>query len=300
MRAFKIKRILILGHTGFVGNHLERYFRHFSPEVEIVGRSLPDMDLTKEKEVFGLSDLLSLETAVIMCAAIKRQFGDNLDTFLQNLMMAINLSRLLEKHSVRRFIFFSSTAVYGEDVHNTDITEKTPVSPTSYYGMAKYTSERIFSKVIGQLKDCSFLILRPALIYGPSDESVTYGPAGFIKAALRKEQITLWGDGAEMREFIFIEDIVKIVYRLTFSEYDGVLNIVSGKSYSFKYAIKIISSLFPYELKLSTKERTKAKVDNEFNNAHFIHLLKDFSFTNLEEGIRKTIAAESEKLKSVN
>lgn len=288
-----IKCILILGHSGFIGSHLEKYFHSLSPEIEVVGRSLPTVDLTKKEDIVKLSDLFNLETAVIMCAAIKRQFGDNLGTFSQNLSMSINLCRLLEECPVRRFVFFSSAAVYGEDVHNMNITEQTPVHPTSYYGMAKYISECLLRKAIERQEQSSLLILRPPLIYGPGEPGETYGPVKFIKAALNKEQITLWGDGTERRDFIFIEDIVKIVYHLTFHEYVGVVNIASGKSYTFKDAIEIVSSFISDELKIISRPRTKKKVDNEFCNTRFANLLKDFSFVSLDEGIKRTFETES-------
>jgi len=65
-------------------------------------------------------------TAVIMCAAIKRQLGDDLDTFSRNVAMAVNLCRVLEKRPVARFMFFSSAAVYGEEITSLQITRKPP------------------------------------------------------------------------------------------------------------------------------------------------------------------------------
>lgn len=291
-----IKRILILGHSGFIGSHLVRYFRSIAPQIEVIGRSVPEVDLTKEKDVNGLSSFFDIKTTVIMCAAIKRQFGDNLDSFWKNLSMSINLCRLLEKYPVRRFIFFSSTAVYGEDIHNTNITEQTLVTPTSHYGMAKYSCERLFSKVISQQNKSSLVILRPPLIYGPGDEGDTYGPVKFIKVALNQGQITLWGDGEELREFIFVEDIVKVVHYLTFHDYDGVINVASGKSHTFKDIVDIVSHFMPEKLRVTSRPRTKNKADNAFCNTRFTDLLKDFSFTALREGIKKTIAAKSKEL----
>ena len=77
----ELQRILILGHTGFIGKHLVRYFRGHSPELELVSRSLPSLDLTKEEEATTLADLMDLNTAVVMCAAIKKQWGDSLEAF---------------------------------------------------------------------------------------------------------------------------------------------------------------------------------------------------------------------------
>jgi len=236
-----MKKIILLGHSGFIGHHLEKAFEGKYQGTKIIGKSLPAVDLTKSEDVDRLTELFDPETAVIMCAAVKRQFGDTLEAFKNNLNMTINLCRILSQKPVKRFVFFSSAAVYGEDIHNTSITEQTPVNPTSYYGAAKFSAECLYRKA-GELKD-SLVIIRPPLIYGPGDMGKTYGPVGFIKAALSRESITLWGDGTELREFIFVEDIVRIVCILLTSDFNGVVNVASGRSYSFKEVFKEVSDL---------------------------------------------------------
>lgn len=287
-----IRRVVILGHSGFIGDHLLKYFRSQSPEIKTAGFSAPALNLTKKEEVAGLADLFDLETTVIMCSGIKKQLGDNLEIFLKNLKMVVNLCDLLQDHPVQRFVYFSSADVYGEDTHNTGIREKTPLNPTSFYGTAKYASERLLQKVIGSHKGSSLLILRPPLVYGPGDRSRGYGPSGFVWAALHREKILLWGDGSERREFIFVEDLVKAVHGLTLHNYSGVVNVAGGKSYSFKDVLRIISRLSPFELQVSSRPRTREKVDCGFSNGLLVELLPGICFTSLEEGIRRTFEAE--------
>ena len=286
-----IRRVVILGHTGFIGSHLVRSFQGQCPGIDVVGHSLPSMDLVEETEVANLSDLFDRQTAVIMCAAIKRQLGDNQEAFAQNVKIVANLCRLLQDYPVRRFIYFSSAAVYGEDVHNTNISEETPVHPTSYYGIAKYTSECLLRKAVGEQRQGALLILRPPTVYGPGDPS-SYSPSGFLRAAIRQEKVTLWGDGSERREFIFVGDIVELVRRLTFHEYSGVLNVASGQSYTFSDTIDVVSQLVPPRLKIDSRPRTKKKADQGFSNGVLKRLFPDFSFTRLEEGARLTLQKE--------
>jgi UDP-glucose 4-epimerase len=288
-----IKRIVLLGNTGFIGRHLEKVFKNSLSQAQVIGQSLPVLDLTKLEDAQKLADVFDIDTAVIMCAAIKRQFGDNLEVFDQNLNMASNVCRVLEKNPVKRFIFFSSSAVYGEDIHNTHITEETPVCPTSYYGLAKYTAERLYAKTIGSQKESSLVVLRPPLIYGPGDLGKTYGPSGFIKAALNNEPVTLWGDGMELREFIFVEDIVRVVCGLLDSDFNGVVNVASGKSHTFQDVLKIVSDLVGEALDIKSLARTKDKVDNAFDNTHFTCLMPGLRFTPLEEGMRETFNMEA-------
>lgn len=287
-----IRRVLILGHSGFIGSALWRLFQERSPKVELIGRSYPEFDLTRPADILKLAGLLNSETAVIMCSAIKRQFGDSLDVCLQNLVMVMNLSRMLQDHEVARLIYFSSAAVYGEDVHNIGITEETAVAPTSYYGIAKFASECILRKVFAAGNNQALAIIRPPLVYGPGDAGNTYGPSGFIRAALSQQPITLWGDGSELREFMFLVDLVAIVRRLTFHSFHGVLNIASGRSYSFKAIVDQVAALVPLPLDIRSRPRTKSKVDNAFDNTLLRRVFPDVVFTGLSDGLKMTMNAE--------
>jgi len=284
-----VKRVLILGHSGFIGSHLVRRLHENLPEVEILGEALPAIDLTRVEDAEKLAPFLDAGTAVIMCAAIKRQLGDNLDTFSRNVAMSVNLCRVLENRPVARFVFFSSAAVYGEEITSLQITEETAVQPTSFYGAAKFACECLFRRVIRP--PVSLVILRPALIYGPGDQG-SYGPSGFVKAAVKGESIRLWGDGTELREFVFVEDVARLVHRLVFHEFDGVLNIVAGTSHTFKEALDAVSQLVPLKQQVVSRPRTKPKADHAFDTTRLKQLFHDFPFTELEEGIKRTVEFE--------
>ncbi len=281
---------MILGHNGFIGGNLYDFFKKHSPAVELVGRAYPEFDFTRAEDVEKIGGFLDADTAVIVCAAIKKQLGDNLETFSSNLQIALNLCRILARLPVRRVVYFSSAAVYGEDVHNPNINEETAPRPTSYYGLGKFTTEILLRKAIAPGASTSLLLLRPALIYGPGDQG-GYGPTGFIKAALAKEPIVLWGDGLEQREFIYVADVAKIVHALTFQDYDGALNLVSGRSYTFKDALEAVSRLVPLARPVGSRPRSKNKADHGFDNSKLRALLPEIQFTSLSDGVALTLAA---------
>jgi len=296
-----IKRIVILGHSGFIGSNLEHYLQEKYLNIELVGRALPSIDFTKEEELIALKDFFDTNTAVVMLAAIKPNIGNDLEAFTKNVQMVANLCKLLQKNPVARLAYFSSAAVYGEDVHNLHITEETPINSRSYYGISKYACERLlwktFNEQNNEQKNSSLLILRPPVIYGPGEKEVIYNPAGFAKKTLNHEKITLWGDGSEKREFIFIDDIIKIVDYFIFHDYSGILNVASGKSYTFNEIIDALSKL-GYKAQVDSRKRTKEKVDNAFDNNLFVKLMPGFKFTNLRDGIRKVVEYEANKKKA--
>lgn len=280
-----IRRVVLLGSSGFIGGNLLTFFKKNSPEVEVVTPPAPGLDLTILEHAEALRPHLDLNAAVIVCAAIKKQLGDNLDIFTKNLLIAANLCRVLAKNPARRVLFFSSAAVYGEDVHNLNISEVTPVNPTSFYGLAKFTSEVLLAK---SLNTTSLLMLRSPLVYGPGDQG-GYGPTGFAQAAINRTPITLWGDGSEKREFVYVGDIARIVHRLTFHTCAGPLNLASGRSYTFQEAALMANSLTGSNEPTKSRQRTKNKADHGFDNSKLKTLLPGFQFTELAEGLRLTL-----------
>ena len=114
------KKIILLGHSGFIGSHLERMLTK-SEGWDVIGRSLPDVDLTNLEDANRLIPYLTPDSTLVLAAAAKRQFGDTLEAFLQNMGIVENVCRLLEIYPVKRVIYMSSAAVYGEDIHNTSI-----------------------------------------------------------------------------------------------------------------------------------------------------------------------------------
>ena len=142
-----ISNIVVLGHSGFIGRQLMQSLRTSFLSLKITGLSHPDVDLTNAEAVKKLEPYFQPDTAVVMCSAFKKQWGDHLDGFHQNISMVVNVARVLENRPVKKFMYFSSAAVYGEDVAHEIISEQTPVCPTSFYGIAKYSSECVLRKI---------------------------------------------------------------------------------------------------------------------------------------------------------
>ena len=286
------RKIIILGNSGFIGTHLEPALRKNNPQVEIAGFSSSELNLLSRHEALRLQSLVDEKTAIIMCSMLKKEAGDSLEVYSKNVEMAVNLCHALQKKAVSRFVYLSSTAVYGEEVNNLNITETTSLQPTSYYGMAKCACENLFRKVIGSQNKDALLILRPPLVYGPNDRSQAYGPAGFTKKAVASQKIVLWGDGTELREFLFVDDLVNVILRLWASDVSGVVNIVASAKYTFKDILNILSEKLERTLPIEIRERSKSKVDNCFDNTLLRKLLPDVRFTALAQGIQITIDCE--------
>jgi len=286
------QNIVILGSSGFIGSRL-RHLLSRDRNRSVVGWSLPGQDLSKTGAIEQLRPMVTEQTTLILAAAVKRQFGDNRDVYRNNMAIVENICELLETSAIRQLIFMSSSAVYGEETENLQIDESTPVNPTSYYGMAKYASERLLRKACQTNGKTILACLRSPLVYGPNDQGRTYGPSGFCAAALAGEPIVLWGDGTELREFIYIDDLCRIIELVVARGFDGELNIVSGVRQSFAEVVALLKRIKP-DLRVESRPRSKTKADNAFDARKIRALLpKDFEFTTLEEGLALTLGLHS-------
>jgi len=89
------KEMMILGHSGFVGSHLEATLSK-NDAWTVTGRSLPSVDLTIPDHVSRLASFFKSDSTLVLAAAVKRQFGDTLDAYRQNTAIVENVCTLLE------------------------------------------------------------------------------------------------------------------------------------------------------------------------------------------------------------
>jgi len=285
----EVRKLVILGHTGFIGRAVLKAAHDQFPNADICGFGRRDIDLTDQAQVNQLAQELTEDTDIVMLSGIKKQYGDNLQTFDANLRIAENVARVLENSPINRLIYFSTADVYGEDIANTSISESTPVNPRSYYGIAKYAAEGLLTKSISSQEHGSLVILRPPFTFGASnDQSGIYGPYEFCRAACSDSAISVWGDGTELREFLCVEDLADLTMRLLKTSHTGVLNPVSAQSYSFKHILGVVESFLGVPLKLTHRDRTREKVDNGFDNTRLRNWFPEFQFTPLQESLRST------------
>jgi len=96
-----------------------------------------------------------------------------------------------------------------------------------------------------------------------------------------------WGDGTELREFLYIDDVVDVTTRLLFSAVSGVVNVVSGASYTYAAALDAIERLTGKRPVTDARTRTKDKVDHRFDASLLKRAVPGFAFTPMDEGLRR-------------
>jgi UDP-glucose 4-epimerase len=134
-----------------------------------------------------------------------------------NVMGTFNMLEGARSQGVKRFVFASSGAPAGEC--EPPIHEELPPHPVSPYGASKLAGEgycSAFYKTFG----VHTVALRFSNVYGPGSTHKSSVVAKFIKQALNRETLTIYGDGTQTRDFIFIDDLIDAVYRAAVIEKD--------------------------------------------------------------------------------
>lgn len=152
-----------------------------------------------------------------------------------NLRATVRLAVWAADVGVRRFVFASSAAVYG-DTARLPVAEADEAAPLSPYGAAKRSSE-LYLRALGELRGVSTACLRLFNVYGPrQDPASPYSGvvAIFLARALRGDSLVVFGDGTQTRDLVYVEDVARALVLACTGDLEGhvVCNIATGRETS--------------------------------------------------------------------
>lgn len=264
------KRYLVLGGNGFIGKNLCNYIAELGHDVTSFDREDGEADNTNIKFVKGnffeddfLRNLVQ-DYDVIFHAISTINPGNSNDRYMNgygnDLVQTIKLCSWI-KDTDKCLVFLSSGGtVYGaQEVHPID--EQTLPLPINHYGNVKLCIENAL-RIFHIQNTMNIRIARIANPFGPGQD-YTKG-VGFVdavlKRALEKQVVEIWGDGENIRDYIYIEDVC--YYLLQLAEYEGtemIFNISSGRGISQNQVIEAIRQL-GIEVQVEYKETRSVDV----------------------------------------
>ena len=241
-------RVLVLGGNGFIGSHLVDALVARGDEIDVVGRApnLYNIFLTQSQKVqyhqgnFSniqfLTPLLERADVIfhLISTTIPATSNQNPVVDIQdNLVATVQILEVLRHLPSKRLIYISSGGtVYGTPQH-IPVEESHPLDPKNSYGIVKVAIEK-YLHMYADLYNVSSVVLRLANPYGPRQMKI--GVQGFIATVLMSElqskPITIWGDGKVIRDYIYIDDVVRLLQRVAERTEIGTFNVGSGEGYS--------------------------------------------------------------------
>ena len=241
------KIILVTGGAGFIGSHLCEALLADGYRVRVVD----DLSMGRVENVprecefleGSVHDKAVLERAMpgvfaICHEAARVTIRGSLDKFYEdaetNLMGTLALLRSAGEHRVKRFIYASSMAVYADSPKPMPVSESHTTNPISPYGIAKLAAEQYLLLVAPPL-GIQPVVLRYFNTFGTRQ---TYTPyvgviTIFVTRLLKKEGITIYGKGDQVRDFVHVSDIVQAnLLSLRSSVSGSIFNVGTGRGTS--------------------------------------------------------------------
>ncbi|MQG18360.1 MAG: NAD-dependent epimerase/dehydratase family protein [SAR202 cluster bacterium] len=247
-----------------------------------------DIDSSNLKNIF----LKFQPEAIIHCAAqisVKDSESDPIFDAKNNIISGLNLLKIAIDSNVRQILYLGTGgALYGEPKY-LPCDEIHPINPISPYGLSKWTLERYMDLILPEpiLKK----VLRLGNVYGPRQDHT--GASGVVAIFLSKmflnNVVEIYGDGEQVRDFIFISDVVDAVEIALKSTSSFTVNISSGVGASVNEIFKILCTQTLYK----DSPQFKSKISGDINR---IILSNDKAKSyldwapkiSLEEGLNKT------------
>lgn len=290
------KKIMVTGGAGFIGHHLvSELLKYDIKKVFVVDdlstglkSNLADFTtdnrfefiqvdisnnelikkLPKVEYIFNLAALVSVPLSF-------QESGKNNNI---NIVGFQNILEYAKTVSAKKVIYASSSAVYG-NIKKLPIKETTELNPTSPYGFSKYINE-IYAAGYKKYFNIDSNGFRFFNVYGEGqrNDSPYSGVISIFKEKMLKgEPITIYGDGEQTRDFVFVKDLVKIlISSAEINNTTEIYNIGTGKSTSINQLFQTMAELFNYKQKPNYREAREGdikdsladikKLQNKFGN----------------------------------
>jgi nucleoside-diphosphate-sugar epimerase len=267
-------RVLVTGCAGFLGSHLSErlvedghtvlgvdcftaYYSREAKERNIERLrdeprfGLVELDLARDA-LDGLLEGVDVVFHLAAQAGVRGSFGASFAGYVHNNVLATQ--RLLEVAAgalPRAFVYASSSSVYG-NAASYPTTELTPRAPVSPYGMTKVATEEL-AGVYLRCFGVPVVGLRYFTAYGPRQRP-DMAFSKFLRCALSGRALTINGDGRQVRDFTFVDDVVTgTLAAAELGRPGSVYNIGGGKPVGLLEAISLIAELFGREIELERR-----------------------------------------------
>ncbi len=300
-------KALVTGCAGFIGNHLTE--RLLKEGFEVIGidcftdyysREIKEANISNalnhknfefiEEDILSLDDFPDVDYVFHEAAqaGVRKSWGENFEVYTINNVLATQ--KLLEFYKLKRikkFVFASSSSVYGDA--ELPMREDRLLKPVSPYGVTKLAAENLcylYWKNYG----VPTVSLRYFTVYGPRQRP-DMAIHRFVKAILNDEEITVYGDGTQTRDFTFFDDVTEANILAANSEIEGgVFNVGGGSRISVNELINEIEKIVGNKARVKYVEKQKGDVKNTWADVSKAEAILNWKpKIKIEEGLKRFV-----------
>jgi dTDP-glucose 4,6-dehydratase len=309
-----MKTILVTGGAGFIGSHFVERLHDDFPDCRVIVfdvftyaaspdniceriRSSPRFELVRA----DVRDEEAVDAAVVRAdrivhfaaeSHVARSIGTDKPFFETDVMGTQAVAAAVSRHPVERLVHISTSEVYGT-ADSSPMTEDHPLNPCTPYAAAKAGADRLVY-AYEKTYQIPTVIIRPFNNYGPRQHVEKVIPR-FITQAILGEDLTIHGDGAMTRDWVFVEDTCRAVMSALFapSNVDGaVVNVGTGRDVSIlEIALKILTFIPNTRSNIVHVPQRPGQVDRHIASRERSRALLGWQpQVSLDEGLGRTVA----------
>lgn len=303
--------ILVTGGAGFIGSSLSDKLIELGHKVSIIdnlstgkidnvnGKAKLYIANIEDKNINKIFEREKFDIVYHLAAQIDVQESINNPIYDAdvNILGTINILENLRRYGVRKIIYSSSAAIYGEPKY-LGIDEKHQTNPVSYYGISKYVPEN-YIKAYSKLWDIDYSILRYANVYG-----IRQAPKGeggvisiFMDRMFKNKPVIIYGNGFSTRDFIYVEDVVDANIKVLDKGNRHIFNIGTGTATNINTLYTTMNRIMDKVIEVNhQKERKGDIMHSYFNSEKAKKVLGWEAKYSLEQGLTKTIGYYEKQL----
>lgn len=304
-----MKRYLVTGGAGFIGSHIAEELMErghkvrivdnfltgkreniasFLDKIELIEGDIRDFNLCKRA-----SDGVDFVLHQAALPSVPRSIEDPLMTNEINIKGTLNLLLASRDAGVKKFVFASSSSVYGDDqrLPKKEGEEGAPLSP---YAISKLVGE-MYCQVFSQIYSLSTVCLRYFNIFGPRQDPYSQYSAvipNFINKMVKGESPTIFGDGEQSRDFTYVANVVE-ANKLAVEAKDvsgEILNIACGERTTVNSLVIEINQILKRDIKaIYDKSRPGDVMHSYADISRAENVLKYKPLVSFTEGLKRTI-----------
>jgi UDP-glucose 4-epimerase len=301
-------RTLVTGGAGFIGSHLVEELLQRGDTVRVLDNfstgshenlepfqqdlEILEGDLRDEGTVKAAVRDVELVFHLAAFISVPRSMSDPGTCFAINVGGTVALLEAARKSGARKVVLSSSTAVYGDtDIFPT--TEETPLRPLSPYAVSKQVNE-LYARLYTHALGLPVTALRYYNVYGPR-QCLNSDYAAVISIFVRRleagEPITIYGDGKQSRDFIFVKDVVRANLLAAESESAGdAFNICTGCETNLLDLLEELSELSPHQPEVRFEAPRPGDIYRSAGSPEKAAVALDFrAKTSLATGLAQTV-----------
>lgn len=296
-------KIAVIGGLGFIGSHIVDILTEKGHEVYVYDNlsngNIENANKSAQVyigDIMETSDLNTFFERVKPDAVCHHAAQIDVQTSMKqpktdariNIMGTINILDMCVRHHVKRIVYASSAAIYGNPLY-LGVDEKHPLNPESFYGLSKAIPES-YIRLYAKNNDFTYGILRYANVYGPRQKSEGEGGVVAIFSSLMKEgkDCCIFGDGSQTRDFIYVKDIAKANLLSLESDKDFTVNISTNKEITVNELFAVMKETYGYKKQAIHREARNGDIVNSYlDNRKAFELIGFEPAYSIEEGIRE-------------